>query len=128
MPLSPELASRLPSLGHDAVHASELSMSRAADELILAAGTTRERVIVTADLDFPRLFSQVGAASPGLVLLRGGNYSEAESIECVRRVAVCCASRGTAAVDCGGRSRTNQTTMAANLKCICFGGATNRAR
>jgi len=86
LPLSPDLASSLRAPGHDAVHASELSMSRAADELILAAGIAQERVIVTADLDFPRLFSQLGAAGPGLVLLRGGNYSEAESLECVRRV------------------------------------------
>ena len=61
-------------------------MSRAADELILAAAIVHERVIITADLDFPRLFSQIGAAGPGLILLRGGNFSEAESIECVRRV------------------------------------------
>jgi predicted nuclease of predicted toxin-antitoxin system len=54
-------------------------MSRAADEVILA-------VIITADLDFPRLISQLGAAGPGLILLRGGNYNEAESVECVRRV------------------------------------------
>ena len=86
MPLSPEMASSLRALGHDAVHASELSMSRAADELILAAGTAQERVIITADLDLPRLFSRLGAAGPGLALLRGGNYSEAESLECVRRV------------------------------------------
>jgi len=74
MPLSPELGSWLRSLGHDAVHANELSMSRAADEVILA-------VIITADLDFPRLISQLGAAGPGLILLRGGNYSEAESVD-----------------------------------------------
>ncbi len=86
MPLSPELALSLRALGHDAVHASELSLSRAPDEVILAAGIAQERVIITADLDFPRLFSQLGSAGPGLVLLRGGNYSEAESLECVRRV------------------------------------------
>ena len=86
MPLSPEIASWLRSLGHDAFHACELSMSRAADEVILATAIAQERVIITADLDFPRLFSQLGAAGPGLVLLRGGNYSEAESLECVRRV------------------------------------------
>ncbi len=63
-----------------------LGMSCAADELILAAGTSQARVIVTADLDFPRLFSQLGAAGPGLILLRGGNYSEADSVECLRRV------------------------------------------
>ena len=61
-------------------------MSRAADELILAAAISQERVIITADLDFPRLFSQLGAAGSGLVPLRGGSFSEAESLECVRRV------------------------------------------
>jgi len=61
-------------------------MSCAADDVILAAAIAQERVIVTADLDFPRLLSQLGASGPGLVLLRGGNYSEVESLECVNRV------------------------------------------
>lgn len=86
MPLSPEIARWLRSLGHDALHASELSMSRATDDVILAAAVTQERVIITADLDFPRLLSQVSASGPGLVLLRSGNYSELESLECVHRV------------------------------------------
>ena len=55
--------------GHEAVHA--------------LAGS---RVVITADLDFPRLFALMGAGDPGLILLRGGNYSESESLECVRRV------------------------------------------
>jgi predicted nuclease of predicted toxin-antitoxin system len=46
----------------------------------------QERVIVTADLDFPRLLALVGTFGPGLILLRGGNYSEQESLDCVRRV------------------------------------------
>ena len=50
----------------------------------LAAGTGR--VIITADLDFPRLLAALGSTSPGLILLRGGNYSESESRDCVRRV------------------------------------------
>jgi predicted nuclease of predicted toxin-antitoxin system len=86
MPLSPDMATWLRSLGHDALHASELGMNQSADELILAAGISQERVIITADLDFPRIFAQIGATGPGLILLRGGNYSEAESFECVRRV------------------------------------------
>jgi predicted nuclease of predicted toxin-antitoxin system len=35
-------------------------------------------VIVTADLDYPRLLAQMGALEPGVVLFRGGNYSEDE--------------------------------------------------
>lgn len=80
------MAAWLRSLEHDAVHASEVSLSRAADELILAAATEQERVIVTADLDFPRLLSRLASGGPGLILLRGGNYSDAESMECVHRV------------------------------------------
>jgi predicted nuclease of predicted toxin-antitoxin system len=50
----------------------------------VAAGTGR--VIITADLDFPRLLALLGSTSPGLILLRGGKYSEPESWDCVRRV------------------------------------------
>jgi len=50
----------------------------------LAAGTGR--IVITADLDFPRLLAALGSTSPGLMLLRGGNYSESESRDYVRRV------------------------------------------
>lgn len=43
-------------------------------------------MVVTADLDFPRLLSIIKAAGPGLILLRGGNYSEVETRACVQRV------------------------------------------
>ena len=69
MPLSPEIAGWLRSLGHDAVHANELSLNRAADSVILTVAIAEKRVITTADLDFPRLFSQINAAGPGLILL-----------------------------------------------------------
>ena len=80
------MATWLRSLGHDAVHADELSLNRAADEVILATAIAQERVIITADLDFPRLLSRLASCGPGLILLHGGNYSESESVECVRRV------------------------------------------
>jgi predicted nuclease of predicted toxin-antitoxin system len=86
MPLSPRLAAWLRAEGYDAVHAIELFLHQAPDETVLAVATSQNRVIITADLDFPRLFATVGSAGPGLILLRGGNYSEAESLECVRRV------------------------------------------
>ena len=86
MPLSPELAQWLRPEGHDAVHASELAMNRSPDSEILQSAAGTGRVIITADLDFPRLLASVGSTGPGLILLRGGNYSEAESRDCVRRV------------------------------------------
>jgi predicted nuclease of predicted toxin-antitoxin system len=86
MPLSPELAQWLRAEGHDAVHANDLSMNASPDSEILRAATNAGRVVITADLDFPRLLADLGSAGPGLILLRGGNYSEAESRDCVRRV------------------------------------------
>lgn len=73
---------------HDAVHANELAMNRAADTEILSIALDRGRIVISADLDFPRLLALAGATSPGLILLRGGNYSESEGLECVRRVLI----------------------------------------
>ena len=86
MALSPQMALWLRSQGHDAAHASELELNRAPDTAVLQTATEQHRVIITADLDFPRLLATLGASGPGLVLLRGGNYSESESVDCVRRV------------------------------------------
>ncbi len=86
MALSPQLAFWLSSQGHDAVHASQLSLDRAPDTEILVAAGNQDRVVITADLDFPRLLATLGASGPGLILLRGGNYSESEALDCVRRV------------------------------------------
>jgi predicted nuclease of predicted toxin-antitoxin system len=85
MPLSPELAQWLRAEGHDAVHANELSMNRSPDAEILQAAARGGFVVITADLDFPRLLAKLGSTGPGLILLRGGNYSEAESRDGVRR-------------------------------------------
>jgi predicted nuclease of predicted toxin-antitoxin system len=86
MPLSPEVAEWLCAEGHDAVHANDLSLNSAPDAEILSAASEADRVVITADLDFPRLLADLGSGGPGLILLRGGNYSEAESRDCVRRV------------------------------------------
>ncbi|MDP2997679.1 MAG: DUF5615 family PIN-like protein [Bryobacterales bacterium] len=88
MPLSPELAQWLRAEGHDAVHGNDLLMHQSPDSEILRFAAANGRVIITADLDFPRLLSALGSAGPGLILLRGGNYSEAESLACLRRVLI----------------------------------------
>jgi predicted nuclease of predicted toxin-antitoxin system len=71
MPLSPELAQWLRAEGHTAVHANELSMNRSPDAEILQAAVRDDCVVITADLDFPRLLAKLGSTGPGLILLRG---------------------------------------------------------
>ena len=61
MPLSPELVQWLRVEGHAAVHASALSLSQAPDAEILRVTAQQSRVIVTADLDFPRLLATLRA-------------------------------------------------------------------
>ena len=78
MPLSPALANCLRALGHDAVHAGDIGLHRASDEVIIAKARQENRVIVTADLDYPRLLAITVAEGPGLILFRGGNWSEVD--------------------------------------------------
>ena len=85
MPLSPELAVWLVRQDHDAVHASEVGLDRVSDAAILECARDEQRVVVTADLDYARLLALQQAEGPGLMLFLGGNYSEQEAIERLRR-------------------------------------------
>lgn len=85
MPLSPELAVWLAEQGHDTVHALDIGLARASDAVILEHAQDQQRVIVTADLDYPRLLALAQVEGPGLILFRGGNYSEQETVERLRR-------------------------------------------
>jgi predicted nuclease of predicted toxin-antitoxin system len=82
MPLSPTLAVWLMERGHDAVHVTELGLTRAPDADILALAKQERRIIVTADLDYPRLLALALARTtdPSLILFRGGDWSEADVI------------------------------------------------
>jgi len=62
------------------VHAAEVAFDRARDTQILAAAAAEGRIVVTADLDYPRLLALVAADKPSLVLFRGGDWSDAEVI------------------------------------------------
>jgi len=79
MPLSPRIAAWLNSLGHDAVHASDLGLERAADSVLLDRAVADTRVVVTADTDFPYLLALSRDASPGVILVRGGDYATQET-------------------------------------------------
>jgi len=80
MPISPMVARWLTNQGHDAVHAIDLNLDRAPDTAILAHAAQDARLVITADLDYPRLLALGQATEPGMILFRHGNWSEAEVI------------------------------------------------
>jgi predicted nuclease of predicted toxin-antitoxin system len=86
MPLSPGMARRLAELGYDATHVSTLGLASASDSSLLELARREGRVIITADLDYPRLLALTEAEGPGLILFRGGNYSEQEAMDRMGRV------------------------------------------
>ena len=86
MPVSPSLLSVLRAFGHEGVHAHDIGKAWAPDSELLRLARHQNRVVVTADLDFPRLLALSSAAGPGLILFRGGNYSEAEMCDLLERV------------------------------------------
>jgi predicted nuclease of predicted toxin-antitoxin system len=86
MPVSASLLSVLEDRGHEGVHASQLGLDRAPDEDLLALARQEGRVVITADLDFPRMLALSVAEGPGLILFRGGTYSDQEMRGLLERV------------------------------------------
>ena len=86
MPVSFLLLDVLQAHGHEGVHAHQIGKDRAADDELLEIARREGRVIVTADLDFPRLMALSLADGPGLILFRGGNYSDREMCDLLARV------------------------------------------
>ena len=66
MPLSPELVPWLSQKGHDVIHAFQAGLAFSPDEAILEYARKEQRVVITADLDFPRLLALTKAEGPGL--------------------------------------------------------------
>jgi predicted nuclease of predicted toxin-antitoxin system len=86
MPVTPQAAVSLQAAGHDAVHASTIGLSSASDVEILDRARAEGRVVVTADLDYPRLLAQQKASRPGIILFRGGSYTDREMSKLLKRV------------------------------------------
>ena len=74
------LARWLSERGHDAVHAAALGLDRAPDAEILRHAKDEARIVITADLDYPRLLALSTAIEPSLILFRGGNWSDDEIV------------------------------------------------
>lgn len=93
MPLSPTLARWLCEHGHDTIHAFEVGLGSASDEEIMEHERSEGRVVVTADLGYPRLLALTRARRPGVVLFRGGNFSESEMLSMIGRGECCSTPR-----------------------------------
>lgn len=86
MPVTPQAVGHLQANGHDAVHASRIGLGDRPDSEILERARTEGRIVVTADLDYPRLLALFKADGPGLILFRGGSYSDVEMLSLLDRV------------------------------------------
>jgi predicted nuclease of predicted toxin-antitoxin system len=86
MPVSPSLVSWLEKIGHQAVHAFDLDLNNASDTAIMKRAIEEGCVVITADLDFGYLLARSGESVPGVILFRGGNYSDTEMRDLVERV------------------------------------------
>lgn len=86
VPVTPQAVAHLHAQAHDAVHASSVGLASAPDTEILERARGEGRVVVTADLDYPRLLALQKASSPGIILFRGGSYSDREMLALLDRV------------------------------------------
>ena len=78
MNLSPEWAGAFQSLSVDAVHWSTVGSPRADDSEILEYTLAASAVLMTHDLDFPRLLALTRATGPSVILLRAQNVDPAQ--------------------------------------------------
>ena len=86
MPVSFLLLDVLQAHGHEGVHAHQIGKDRASDDELLEIARRENRVVITADLDFPRLIALSLAEGPGLILFRGGDYSDRQMCDLLVRV------------------------------------------
>jgi predicted nuclease of predicted toxin-antitoxin system len=86
MPVTPQAVAHLEAKGDDALHASTAGLATEDDSVILERAGIDDRIVVTADLDYPRLLALLKADRPGVILFRGGSYSDAEMLALLDRV------------------------------------------
>jgi predicted nuclease of predicted toxin-antitoxin system len=86
MPVTPQAVAYLQAKGHDAEHASRIGLGAMPDVEILERARAEDRIVITADLDYPRLLALLKADRPGVILFRGGSYSDTEMLGLLDRV------------------------------------------
>jgi len=78
MPVPPSLSIVLNQFNYSGIHVSKIGLGTATDYEILEKARRDNMIIITADMDFPRMVALAADAGPGLILFRGGNYSNQE--------------------------------------------------
>jgi len=85
-PVSPLLAAWLRENGHDAVHVRERGLSASADSSLVELAIAEQRVLITADLDYPRLIALSRQDRPALTLFLAGNITDIQMLGLLQRV------------------------------------------
>ena len=86
MPISPRTVEFLRGLGHEAIHAADLGLARAADEEIVDQAKAGGMTILTEDLDFGAILAVTREIEPGVIILRVGNWRRDQIESRLRRV------------------------------------------
>ena len=68
--LSPKLVDLLGRAGHDVVHVRDIGLVSASDEVVIAAASADDRILISADTDFGTLLARSHANRPSFVLIR----------------------------------------------------------
>ena len=63
-----------------------MGLAEATDHEIIEVARRDRRIVVTADLDYPRLVLATDARDPGIILFRGGSYSDDQMLMLLDRV------------------------------------------
>jgi predicted nuclease of predicted toxin-antitoxin system len=71
MNLTPRWVQRLCRAGHEAIHWSSIGRTSAPDQEICDYARLQGYVLLTNDLDFPRILAHTRESRPSVVLLRG---------------------------------------------------------
>ena len=69
--LSPIVALRLATAGHDAIHVRDRGLQSAPDLDVLSLASEEDRIIVSADTDFGTILALRHLAKPSFILFRG---------------------------------------------------------